>query len=92
MRVQPFVTAKTTFDLKMWSNEHSIVQILLANYHINAKDYSFLFACVFCLSMLWVFQGGKGKQGLPIILLLASKSTQTQTVLTFNPLDLKEMS
>lgn len=56
------------------------------------KTPSIVFLCVLRPNAEGVSGVNEEKQDLPIKLLLASKSSQTQRVLTFNPLDLREMN
>lgn len=78
----------------MWPNKNSIVQSSSSK---KPHQCQRLQPCVSVCSASTVSAEGvsgakKGKQGLLIILLLASKSTQTRSVLTFNPLDLNELN
>lgn len=85
------------FHLQIWPPSHvstnSVSKKLYEQVHFkHAEDSTIVFLCVLCPNAEGVSGVNEEKQDLPIKLLLASKSSQTQRVLTFNPLDLREMN
>lgn len=87
------------FHLQIWPAMPATFQLTLSlknctNKFISSmlKTPSIVFLCVLCPNAEGVSGVNEEKQDLPIKLLLASKSSQTQRVLTFNPLDLREMN
>lgn len=85
------------FHLQIWPPSHvstNSVSKNCTNKFISSmlKTPSIVILCVLCPNAEGVSEVNEEKQDLPIKLLLASKSSQTQRVLKFNPLDLREMN